>query len=74
MAFLVSFCNNDDGCVHFICCVSVCFDFCFVLLTMQLLMDCSLSHQESIDFNTVNIHRTEGMYFLVFTGNRGDIE
>ena len=31
-------------------------------------------YQESIDFNTVNIHRTVGMYFLVSTGNRGDIE
>ena len=31
-------------------------------------------YQGSIDFNTVNIHRTVGMYFLVSTGNRGDIE
>ena len=31
-------------------------------------------YQRSIDFNTVNIHSTEGMYFLVSTGNRGDIE
>ena len=30
-------------------------------------------YQGSIDFNTVNIHRTVGMYFLVSTGNRGDI-
>ena len=30
--------------------------------------------QESIYFNTVNIHRTVGMYFLVSTGNRDDIE
>ena len=31
-------------------------------------------YQGSIDFNTVNTHRTVGMYFLVSTGNRGDIE
>ena len=31
-------------------------------------------YQGSIDFNTVNIHRTAGMYFFVSTGNRGDIE
>ena len=31
-------------------------------------------YQGSIDFNTVNIRRTVGMYFLVSTGNRGDIE
>ena len=31
-------------------------------------------YQGSIDFNTVNIHRTVGMYFLVSTSNRGDIE
>ena len=31
-------------------------------------------YQGSIDFNTVNINRTVGMYFLVSTGNRGDIE
>ena len=31
-------------------------------------------YQGSIDFSTANIHRTEGMYFLVSTGNRGDIE
>ena len=31
-------------------------------------------YQGNIDFNTVNIHRTVGMYFLVSTGNRGDIE
>ena len=31
-------------------------------------------YQGSIDFNTVNIHLTVGMYFLVSTGNRGDIE
>ena len=31
-------------------------------------------YQGSIDFNTVNIHRTVGMYFLISTGNRGDIE
>ena len=31
-------------------------------------------YQGSIDFNTVNIHHTVGMYFLVSTGNRGDIE
>ena len=31
-------------------------------------------YQGSIDFNTVNIHHTAGMYFLVFTGNRDDIE
>ena len=31
-------------------------------------------YQGSIDFNTVNIHRNVGMYFLVSTGNRGDIE
>ena len=30
--------------------------------------------QRNIDFNTVNIHRTVGMYFLVSTGNRGDFE
>ena len=38
--------------------------------------DCTFFHhyQGSIDFNTVNIHRTIGMYFLVSTGNRGDIE
>ena len=37
--------------------------------------DASFSHhfQGSIDFNTVNIQHTIGMYFLVFTGNRGDI-
>ena len=31
-------------------------------------------YQGSIDFNTVNIHHPEGMYFLVSTGNRDDIE
>ena len=31
-------------------------------------------YQGSIDFNTVNIHRTVGMYFLVSTGFRDDIE
>ena len=31
-------------------------------------------YQGSIDFNTVNIHRTVGMYFLVSTANMGDIE
>ena len=31
-------------------------------------------YQGSIDFNTVNIYRTVGMYFLVSTGKRGDIE
>ena len=31
-------------------------------------------YQGSIDFNTVNIHRTVGMYFLISTGNSGDIE
>ena len=38
--------------------------------------DKSFSHhyQGNIDFNTVNIHRTVGMYFLVSTGNREDIE
>ena len=38
--------------------------------------ECAFFHhyQGSIDFNTVNIHRTVGMYFLVSTGNRGDIE
>ena len=30
-------------------------------------------YQGSIDFNTVNIQRTKGMYFLVLTGNRADI-
>ena len=30
-------------------------------------------YQGSIDFNTVNIQRNIGMYFLVFTGNRVDI-
>ena len=35
----------------------------------------SFSHhyQGSIDFNTANIQRNIGMYFLVFTGNRVDI-
>ena len=31
-------------------------------------------YQGSIDFNTVNIHRTVGMYFFVSTGDRYDIE
>ena len=31
-------------------------------------------YQGSIDFNTVNVNRTVGMYFLVSTGNRDDIE
>ena len=31
-------------------------------------------YQRSIDFNIVNIHLTIGMYFLVSTGNRDDIE
>ena len=37
---------------------------------------CAFFHhyQGSIDFNTVNIYRSVGMYFLVSTGNRGDIE
>ena len=41
----------------------------------QLCCDCAFSHhyQGSIDFNTVNILRTIGMYFLVFTGNTVDI-
>ena len=51
--------------------------------TLEFLKSCSLlftyytffhHYQRSIDFNTVNIHRTVGMYFLVSTGNRGDIE
>ena len=28
----------------------------------------------SIDFNIVNIHHNVGMYFLILTGNRDDIE
>ena len=28
------------------------------------------NHQGSIDFKTVNIHRTVGIYFLIFTCNR----
>ena len=41
----------------------------------QLCCDCAFSHhyQGSIDFNTVIILRTIGMYFLVFTGNIVDI-
>ena len=35
---------------------------------------CSHHYQVSIDFNTVNIHRPVGMYFLIFTGSRGDID
>ena len=31
-------------------------------------------YQGNIDFNTVNIHCTVGMYFLLLTGNRDDIE
>ena len=31
-------------------------------------------YQGSIDFNIVNIHPTEEMYFFVPTGNRDDIE
>ena len=31
-------------------------------------------YQWSIDFNTVNTHRSVGVYFLVSTGNRDDIE
>ena len=36
----------------------------------------SFSHyyQGSIDLKIVNIHRTVGMYFLIFTCNRDDIE
>ena len=34
----------------------------------------SCHYQGSIDFNTVNIHRTVEMYFLVSTGKRDDIE
>ena len=47
-------------------------------LSEKLLLCLCLSffhhYQGSIDFNTVNIHRTVGMYFLISTGNRGDIE
>ena len=45
-------------------------------ISLMALMAISFSHhyQGSIDFNTVNIHRTVGMYFLVSTGNRDDIE
>ena len=32
------------------------------------------SHHFSIDFDIANIHYTVGMYFLIFTGNRDDIE
>ena len=38
---------------------------------------CALDHSLitcSIDFNIVNIHHTVGMYFLILTGNRDDIE
>ena len=31
------------------------------------------SYQESISLNTFHIHRSAGMYFLVFTGMRDDI-
>ena len=50
--------------------------------TLEFLKSCSLlftyytffhHYQRSIDFNTVNIHRTVGMYFLVSTRNRGDM-
>merc|ERR1711894_705458 len=43
----------------------------FLILYLLFILS---SYQGSIDFNTVNIHRTVGMYFLVSTGNRGDIE
>ena len=32
-----------------------------------------IHYQGSIDFNTVNIQRTKGMYFLILTGNTADI-
>ena len=36
---------------------------------------CLFSHhyQGNLDFNTVNIHRTVGMYFLIFTSFRDDV-
>ena len=50
-------------------------------LRASISIDCKMQYitffhhyQGSIDFNTVNVHRTVGMYFLVSTGNRGDIE
>ena len=51
-------------------------DIEWLIADTQMNGKCSFFHhyQGSIDFNTVNIHRTVGMYFLVSTGNRGDIE
>ena len=45
-------------------------------MVVQVLLNMSFFHhyQESIDFNTVNIHRNVGMYFFVSSGNRDDIE
>ena len=45
------------------------------IIFLKVFLDTSFSHhlQRSIDFNTVNIQRTKGMYFLVLTGNRADI-
>ena len=40
---------------------------------MYLVLHILSSLAGSIEFNTVNIQRTIGMYFLVFTGNRVDI-
>ena len=40
---------------------------------MYLVLHIFSSLVGSIEFNTVNIQRTIGMYFLVFTGNRVDI-
>ena len=41
--------------------------------TFNILSSSLIHYQGGIDFNTVNNHRTLGMCFLVFTGNRDDI-
>ena len=48
--------------------------FCFSIPEISWEWPFPHHNQGSIDFNTVNIHRTVGMYFLISTGNRGDIE
>ena len=44
-----------------------------VIAMADMVVDSLWRLQGSIDFNTVNIQRTIGMYFLIFTGNRVDI-
>lgn len=47
-----------------------------MLVLMKITIAINHKFKGSIYFNGVNIHRTENseMYFMIFTGNRDDIE